>query len=159
MGTTSHFCWILQHQEETIFSLCWPLVLLHHVLNGFLFSSSHGFAISVRFQLTFFTRSRWAGPFFPPFLQTGSRKLWIQTIAHFPVRHNVTVTTQQFHWYRWVGFTDSKSSHFETKKWTARANLFYSTVSFTLLSHFKFEYPGKFKGICIDTLGCETETQ
>ncbi len=67
MGTTSHFCWILQHQEETIFSLCWPLILLHHVLNGFLFSSSHGFAISVRFQLTFFTRSRWAGPFFSPF--------------------------------------------------------------------------------------------
>jgi hypothetical protein len=49
---------------------------------------SHGFPISAGSQLTLFTRTGQAGPFFPPFLQTGSGKIWIQATAHFPVGHN-----------------------------------------------------------------------
>jgi hypothetical protein len=36
----------------TIFSLFWPLILLHHIRNGFLLASSHGTPISAGFQLT-----------------------------------------------------------------------------------------------------------
>ncbi len=73
--------------KVTIFSLCWRFILLHHVRNGFLFVSSHGFPISAGFQLTLFTRAKQARPFFPSFLQTCSRKLWIQATARFPVGH------------------------------------------------------------------------
>ncbi len=51
--------------EITIFSLCWPLILLHHVWNGFLFASSHGSPISAGFQLTLFPGTRCARPFSP----------------------------------------------------------------------------------------------
>ncbi len=73
--------------EVAIFSLCRPLTLLRHVRNRFLFVSTHGSPISDGFQLTLFTRAGRVRPFFPPFLQTCSRKLWIEATAHFPVGH------------------------------------------------------------------------
>jgi hypothetical protein len=48
--------------------------------------------ISSRFQLTLFTRTGRARPYFPTFLQIGSGKLWIQATAHFPVRHSYEET-------------------------------------------------------------------
>ncbi len=73
---------------EQFFSLCWPLILLHHSRNGFLAASTHGFPISAGFQPTLFTKTGRTGPFYPPFLQTGPGKLLIQTIASLPVEHN-----------------------------------------------------------------------
>ncbi len=66
--------------KVTIFSLCWPLVLLHHVWNGFLFASSHGLPISAGFQLTLLLGLGRPGPFFLPSCKpvpgrSGSRQL------------------------------------------------------------------------------------
>jgi hypothetical protein len=67
-------------KKITISSLCWLLILLHHVQNGFLFASSHGFPFSAGFKLTLFTRTGWPGPFSPPSCKpvpgsSGSRQL------------------------------------------------------------------------------------
>jgi hypothetical protein len=87
MNATSHFFEAIQLSMVTIFSLCWPLILLRHVRNRFSSTSCHVFSISVGFQLTLFPRVGLAGPFTPLCPLTGSRKLWIQTTAHFFVRH------------------------------------------------------------------------
>ncbi len=83
----SHFFQDIRITMVTIFSLCQPLILLHHARNGFFSISSHVFAISEGFQLTLFPRVRRAGSLTPLFLQTGSWKLWIQTTACFFVGH------------------------------------------------------------------------
>ncbi len=67
----------------TNFSLCWPLILLHHVSS----TSSHIFPISAGFQLTLFPRVGRAGFLTPLCPQTGSRKFWIQATACLFVRH------------------------------------------------------------------------
>ncbi len=56
----------LQLSMVTIFSLCWPLILLCHVWTRFSSTSSHVFPISVGFQVTLFPRVGRAGPFTPP---------------------------------------------------------------------------------------------
>ncbi len=59
---------------------CWPLILLHHVLNRFLFVLHHVSSISAGFQLIFSLPNRKAPPCFGlpfplscPSLQTSSR--------------------------------------------------------------------------------------
>jgi hypothetical protein len=64
-----------------IFSLCWPLILLHHVQNGLFPLFSHVSLISARFQLALFPRVGQVGPLTPLFLPIGFRKLWIQSTA------------------------------------------------------------------------------
>ncbi len=48
-----------------IFSLCCPLILLHHVRNGFLLICPHVFPISAGLQLTLFLEMGRAGPLTP----------------------------------------------------------------------------------------------
>jgi hypothetical protein len=79
---------VIMH-ELAISSLCWPLILLHHVPNRFLFVLHHVSSISAGFQLIFSLPNEWAWPCFGlplplsnPSLQTGSRKSWIQATAH-----------------------------------------------------------------------------
>ncbi len=61
--------------------LCWPLILLHHVQNGFSLICPHVFPISAGFQLTLFLGVRRAGPLIPPSVSrpvpgsSGSRQL------------------------------------------------------------------------------------
>jgi hypothetical protein len=74
---------IILCSKQIVFSLCWPLILLHHVPNMFLLVSCHVSPISARFQLTLFPKTGWAWPCVCPLPQTGSRKLWIQTTACF----------------------------------------------------------------------------
>ncbi len=65
MNTTSHFLEDIQLLMVTIFSLCWPLILLYHVRNGFPSTASHVFFISAGFQLTLFHRVGRARPLTP----------------------------------------------------------------------------------------------
>jgi hypothetical protein len=74
--TSSLIIWY--RKQWQYLSLCLALILLHHVRKGFLFASPHDSLISAGFQLTLFTRARWARPFFPTLPRTNSRKLWIQ---------------------------------------------------------------------------------
>jgi hypothetical protein len=70
-----------------IFSLCW-LLIIHHIQNGYFFTSLYVFPISAGFQLTLFPRVKQAESLIPLCLQTGSRKLWIQATAQFFVGHS-----------------------------------------------------------------------
>ncbi len=72
----------------TIFSFYWPLILLHHIRNGFSSTSSHVFHISAGFQQTLFPSVGQAGPLTPLCPQTDSRKFWIQATARFFVGDN-----------------------------------------------------------------------
>jgi hypothetical protein len=63
-NTTSHSFEAIQLLMVIIFSLCWPLILLHHVQNGFS-STYHVFPISAGFQLTLFLGVRRAGSLSP----------------------------------------------------------------------------------------------
>jgi hypothetical protein len=58
----SHFFYAIQLSIVIIFSLDWPLFLLHHIRNGSSFTSPHVFPISAGFYLTFFSQSEagWA---------------------------------------------------------------------------------------------------
>ncbi len=89
----SHFFEVIQLSMVTIFSLCWLLILIHHVRNEFSSTFSHLFPISAGFQLTLFLRVRQARPLTSLSLYTGSRRLWIQATARFPVGH----TTGSWH--------------------------------------------------------------
>ncbi len=79
-NTTSHFFEDIELVMVTIFSLYWPLILLHHVRNGFPSTSSHVFPISAGFQLTLFPRVGRARPLTPSVRRlipgsSGSRQL------------------------------------------------------------------------------------
>jgi hypothetical protein len=80
---TSHSFYIIQLLIIAIFSLCSPLILLHHVRNGFSLICPQVFPISAGFQLTLFCEVRRAGPLTPFYLCTGPKKLWIQATACF----------------------------------------------------------------------------
>ncbi len=90
---TSHSFYIIQLLIIEIFSLCSPLILLHHVRMG-----SPSFVLmffpSLLGQLTLFREVRRAGPLTPLYLWTGPRKLWIQATARFFVGH--TFDTRDF---------------------------------------------------------------
>jgi hypothetical protein len=76
--------------ELAISSFCWPLHLPHHVPNRFLFVLHHVSSIFARFQLIFPLTNMQAWPCLGlplSSLQTGSRKSWIQAIAHLSVGH------------------------------------------------------------------------
>ncbi len=73
--------------DVIIISLCWPLILFHHVRNGFSLTCPHVFPISAGFQLTLFLEVGRAVPLAPLYLQTTSRKIWIQAIASSFVGH------------------------------------------------------------------------
>jgi hypothetical protein len=79
-NTISHFFNDVRLTMVAIFSLCWLLILLNHVQNGFSSISSHVFPIPAGFQLTLFPRVRWAGPSTPSCCRlvpgsSGSRQL------------------------------------------------------------------------------------
>ncbi len=80
--------------QTSIYSLCWPLTLLHHVPNRLLAGLNHVSSISAGFQQSPTTHARRDRPClsFPlplpcsPF-QTGSKKFWIQAATNPDVRH------------------------------------------------------------------------
>jgi hypothetical protein len=75
---------IIQLSIVTIFSLCWLLILLYHVRNGFASISSHVFPISAGFQLSLFSRVKRAGPLNPLLSED-----WFQeALDPCNVRHN-----------------------------------------------------------------------
>ncbi len=85
--------------ELAIFSLYWPLILQHHVLNRFLVVLHHISSISAGSQLSFSRPNRWAWPclglpLLPTCfcLRTGSKKFWIQAITHISVWHTKEIT-------------------------------------------------------------------
>ncbi len=70
----------LIYSELIIFSLCWPLILLHYVPNGFHHVYCHVFPISAGFQLTLSPKQGGPGPAPAPFCRpvpgsSGSRQL------------------------------------------------------------------------------------
>jgi hypothetical protein len=82
--------YLINNSDNFLFSLCWLLILLHHVQKGFFSISSHVFPISAGFQLILFPGVGGPAPSPPSVCRpvpgsSGS----MQATAHFFVWHSI----------------------------------------------------------------------